>query len=326
MPVLRPSFQPAKCMLVILPMVGSRMWMLSDCDWSMKAPRSAAICTTVRWEISQTVLYRALMSAGMLGMFWMEPPSAMMRFLHVVGPQAHVDQVLEQPGVDDLELAGQHAALVDVGRVGLEALVVAEDLRGRGGRHGREQQAVADAVLADAGLERVPVPEVAGGDVPHVELQDALRGGRALVRRVGALLAGQVARGGEGGVVDGLEHLAVQLARLGRLERHAQGQEGVGQALDADADGAVAHVAVAGLGDGVVVDVDDAVEVAHDDLGDLVQLGEVVGAGVVVDEGRQGQRTRGCTRPPRRGPSTRRSRCTGWSCGWCPGSSGCSCG
>ena len=50
--------------------------------------------------------------------------------LHVVGPQAQVDKILQQPGVDDLELAGQDTARVDVGGVGLEALVVAEDLRG----------------------------------------------------------------------------------------------------------------------------------------------------------------------------------------------------
>ena len=33
---------------------------------------------------------------------------------HVVGPEAHVDEVFEEPGVDDLEFSGQDAAGIDV--------------------------------------------------------------------------------------------------------------------------------------------------------------------------------------------------------------------
>lgn len=45
------------------------------------------------------------------------------------------------------------------------------------------------------------------------------------------------------------------------------------------------HVGVTGFGYRVVVHVDDAVEVARDDFGDVVQLLEVVDA--IVDEGRE---------------------------------------
>eukprot|EP00955_Chlamydomonas_euryale_P118133 366520-Chlamydomonas_euryale.AAC.9 len=50
--------------------------------------------------------------------------------LHVWVPQTKAVEVVQQVLVDDGELAGEHAAHVDVGRVGLKALVVAEDLRG----------------------------------------------------------------------------------------------------------------------------------------------------------------------------------------------------
>ena len=51
----------------------------------------------------------------------------------VGGPQAQARQVHEQVLVDHRELPAQHAAHVDVAGVGLEALVVAQDLRARAG-------------------------------------------------------------------------------------------------------------------------------------------------------------------------------------------------
>ncbi len=94
--------------------------------------------------------------------------------LHVVRPEAHVDQVLEQPRVDDLELASQDPARVDVGCVRLEAFVEAEDLARAGGWHGSDEETVADAMLGDVGFQGIPVPQVRRRDVPHVILQDAL--------------------------------------------------------------------------------------------------------------------------------------------------------
>lgn len=90
-------------------------------------------------------------------------------------------------------------------------------------------------------------------------------------------------------VVDRLEDLDVQLLRLRGVKRHAQGHEGVCESLHTDADGAVAHVRGPGLLDGVVVHIDDLVEIVRNNLGDVVQLLEVVHA--VLNEG--GQRERG---------------------------------
>ena len=86
-------------------------------------------------------------------------------------PQAEAVEVVQQVLVDDGELARQHASDVDVGRVGLKALVVAQDLRRRGGGHRREKERVAHAVLGDLGAEAIPVPpEVAdqGGGAFYV--------------------------------------------------------------------------------------------------------------------------------------------------------------
>lgn len=129
----------------------------------------------------------------------------------------------------------------------------------------------------DFGLELRPVPQLSRSDAPEIVLQvsPTSRGSSVLlVRRVPAVLAGvgesKVARHVAGrldrGVVDRLEDLEVELARFGRVERETESHEGVGESLDSDADGAVAHVGVLGLLDGVVVYVDDAVEVERDDL------------------------------------------------------------
>ena len=196
--------------------------------------------------------------------------------LHVIGPQAHLNEIPEKPRVDDLELAGEHTPLVDVGGIRLEALVVAKNLRSGSSGHRSKQQTVANTVLLDVRLESSPIPEVGRGNIPHIILEDALRDGRALIGGVGALLLGELARGSQGGVVDGLEDLDVELASLRRVEGHAESEESIRKTLNTDTNRTVAHVAVVGLHDGVVVDVDDLVKVADDDLGDLVQLLEVV--------------------------------------------------
>lgn len=210
--------------------------------------------------------------------------------LHGIRPETHVDKVLEQPGVDNLELTSQDTALVDVGGVGLEAFVVAKNLRGTGSRHGSNQKRVAETVLLNLLAELIPLPEARGLDIPHVKLKDALRGRGTLEGLVGTLLLGKLHGGGKSSVVDSLKDLLVELAGLGRLERHAQSKEGISKTLNTNTDRAVAHVAVASLGDGVVVDINDAVQVANNNHSDVVKLLKVVDTIGVVHVGGKGQR------------------------------------
>jgi hypothetical protein len=135
--------------------------------------------------------------------------------------------------------------------------------------------------------EALPIPEVGRLDVPHVELEDTFRGGGALEGRVRTLLLSQLHRGSQGSVIDGLKDLLVELSGLGGLEGHAKSKESIGKTLDTKTDGSVTHVAVASLLHRVVVDIDDLVQVADNNLTDLMQLLEVVASLIVVDEGRQ---------------------------------------
>jgi hypothetical protein len=149
------------------------------------------------------------------------------------------------------------------------------------------------------GLELLPVPEVCRRDTPEVVLQLTETGGTSTVLLVagvpsilfGVILLvrlGHVTRALDGGVVDRLEDLQVELLCLGRVEGVPESHEGVGESLDSDANGTVSKVRVLGLLDGVVVDVDDAVQVERNRLDDLVELGKVVNA--VLDERRKGDR------------------------------------
>mmetsp|Transcript_20190 Transcript_20190/g.56240 ORF Transcript_20190/g.56240 Transcript_20190/m.56240 type:complete len:301 (+) Transcript_20190:1449-2351(+) len=86
------------------------------------------------------------------------------------------------------------------------------------------------------------------------------------------MLLGQLHAGFQGGIVDALKHLPVQLLGLRAVEGHAHEDESICQALAADADGAVAEVGAACGLDRVVVDVDDLVQVAGHAGSDLCQL------------------------------------------------------
>ena len=114
------------------------------------------------------------MSSGMLGIRLDGTTIGNDAVLHVVRPQSAVNQVLEQPRVDDLEFSSEHTTGVDVGSVWFEAFVEAHDLRGGCSRHGRNEQRVADTMLGNLGLERIPVPKIGWSDIPHVILKLAL--------------------------------------------------------------------------------------------------------------------------------------------------------
>jgi len=87
---------------------------------------------------------------------------------------------------------------------------------------------------------------------------------------------------------DAGEPVQVELTSGGTVESHSQSHKGVGETLYTKTDRSVAHVRVLGLDDGVVVDVDDSVQVLGDDLGDSVELFKVVLS--VADERGQGER------------------------------------
>ena len=106
----------------------------------------------------------------------------------------------------------------------------------------------------------------------------------------------------DGGVIDSFEDLEIELSSLRRVERHSERHEGVGESLHSDTDRSVSHVGVFSFFDGVVVDVDNSIEIERDDLyrnrqylherdreqgtnlDDVVQFLEIVNA--AGDEGR----------------------------------------
>ena len=89
-------------------------------------------------------------------------------------------------------------------------------------------------------------------------------------------------------MVNGLENLDIELLGLWRIKGHAKCHEGIGETLHTNTNGAMTEVRTTCFRDGVVVDVDDAVQIIGDDLGDIVQFLEVVLA--VDDEGWESKR------------------------------------
>mmetsp|Transcript_72698 Transcript_72698/g.210469 ORF Transcript_72698/g.210469 Transcript_72698/m.210469 type:complete len:319 (+) Transcript_72698:277-1233(+) len=162
---------------------------------------------------------------------------------HVLRPQAQLDQVAEEVAVDLHKLAGHDPAHVEVLRVGLEGLAIAQDLRRTRCGHRRHEQRVAHAMLGNLRLQAGPVPSPARRRLaPKVELQHASARRGALEALVGAVARGQLARGLTSREVDGLEDVGVQALRLLGLEREPHHHEHVREALNAQAHRAMPHV------------------------------------------------------------------------------------
>ncbi len=61
----------------IAPMFGLSMNRLSEADWSMNAPRSAAMSISERIGSSHAVRYTVRSASGICGRFWIEPSASL---------------------------------------------------------------------------------------------------------------------------------------------------------------------------------------------------------------------------------------------------------
>jgi len=184
--------------------------------------------------------------------------------------------------------------------VRLESFVESKDLRSGSGRHRSANERVSKTVLDNLLLEFSPVPEFSRSYSPQVELKVSTTSGTSTVLLVGrvptvfswvsfSVLLGHVAGRFDSGVVNGLEDLKVELTSFGRVEGKTESHESIGETLNSNSDRTVTHVAVLCLLDGVVVDIDDSVQVESDSFDDIVKLLEVVNT--VFDEGRKSDRS-----------------------------------
>mmetsp|Transcript_23742 Transcript_23742/g.65637 ORF Transcript_23742/g.65637 Transcript_23742/m.65637 type:complete len:218 (+) Transcript_23742:84-737(+) len=142
---------------------------------------------------------------------------------------------------------------------------------------------------SDPFLQPGPVPAAAlRHATPEVKLQPALARGRAGVRLVRPIARGELAGGLARCEVHGLEDVLIQALGGLALEGEPHDQEGIRQALDAQAYRPVSHVRASSLLHWIVIPVDDLVEVPSGDLRHLVEPLEVILLRVAVGKCRQG--------------------------------------
>ena len=83
------------------------------------------------------------------------------------------------------------------------------------------------------------------------------------------MLFGQFHGGRHGSKINGLKNLAVQRSRFFGLEGITHGDKDIRQTLDPNPDGTMPEIGIAGLGNRVIIDINDPVEVTRNRLGDF---------------------------------------------------------
>ena len=214
---------------------------------------------------------------------------------HLGAPQAGFFEVLDEVGVEDDEVAGEVGLDVEVFVVRLDAGGGAHDVADGGGRRDGEDVGVAHAVFGDFFADEGPVHFAAawGIDLDAALLFEEVDGvlGKqaavplgAFVGGVGAALGREIGGSTIGIVGDGFHELVIELDGCLGAEGETFFVEGILQAHDAEADGAVAGVCGLGSDGGVEVDVDDAIKGADGD-GDGFLEHLVVDDAVLADVG-----------------------------------------
>ena len=219
---------------------------------------------------------------------------------HFLVPEVGLLEVFDELAVEDDEVAGEVGFDVEVLVVRLDARGGAHDVRDGGGGGDGEDVGIPHAVLGDFLADDGPVHFAAAGDVDLAaalgleEIDGVLREEAAVpfaafVTAVGTDFGGEVAGRVVGVVGDGFHEFVIELDGGIGGEGEVALVEGVLDAHDAEADGAVAGVGGAGGFGGVEVDVDDVVEGADGDgdgfLEHLVIEGAVTGDVGIEDDG-----------------------------------------
>ena len=193
---------------------------------------------------------------------------------HHIVPKAQTLQVANQVLVDDRELTRQVALDRQVAEARFDRCVDADDVADRRGGRDGHAIAVAHAVGRDASPQRVPVHRCRTVDldiaatccaeqVERVDRQDATVPQRAAVTGITATLLGQFGAGPVGVIADRLHRSVGELDRRVRCIGHTQLVERILETHQTQPHRAMPQVAVAGLLDGIEVDVDDVVEHPH---------------------------------------------------------------
>ena len=210
----------------------------------------------------------------------------------VVGQVVHITTLrLEQPPgvILDHVFAAAAVGLALAARVGpgerrLDAVagVVGKGQADRAGRRDGQQVAVADAVLADVGLD---VVRQARGEAALTLLAALAQVAVGIELREGALFLGQLDRGTVGGVAHGLGNAGGHGAALGAVVAQLQHGQRVAQAGEAHADAALGGGFGALLVQRPEGHVQHVVQRAHLDGHHVLEGGEVEGRLAALTEG-----------------------------------------
>mmetsp|Transcript_12764 Transcript_12764/g.23829 ORF Transcript_12764/g.23829 Transcript_12764/m.23829 type:complete len:351 (-) Transcript_12764:99-1151(-) len=106
-----------------------------------------------------------------------------------------------------------------------------------------------------------------------------------------AMFLGQFATCLAGTVVNGLENVPIQSSCLGRIKRKLEHGKGVSESLHSQSNGTVSHVGVARFWDGIKVTINDLVEIARQNHGNLHEFFKIKNDRGVGQSFRVGQRS-----------------------------------
>merc|ERR1719228_123800 len=125
-------------------------------------------------------------------------------------------------------------------------------------------------------LQRCPVMKVCWGDPPHIVLKPSLRHRTTLVRGVRTFNFCQLTGGFKCTKIKCFKDLLVQIGSFIRLEWKPHENVGISKPLDTNTNRSVPHVAIPSFLYGVVVHINDLIEVLGGNFGNKFQLLKVV--------------------------------------------------
>ena len=112
-------------------------------------------------------------------------------------------------------------------------------------------------------------------NMPHIKLKYAFGCRRPFEGFVCAITLGQFHRCVKRGIINRFKNLSVEDAGFFAMEWNIHHHKNVGQALHANPDRAVAQIARSGFICGVVINIDDLVQIVNDEGGYAFEFGEV---------------------------------------------------
>src|SRR5271170_8248552 len=124
-------------------------------------------------------------------------------------------------------------------------------------------------------LDFIPIPKIRRSNPPQIILKLSLTRRRPFERFIRTVTSSKFSRRFDSSMINRFKDLNVEMFSLGGIKRHSHCQKRIRQPLNTNSDRSMTHIGSTSFFDGIIIDIDNLVEIVCNDFDDIVHFLEI---------------------------------------------------